>query len=134
MSLTLEDKARAGGGASGESHSQLNALETEVIDLFVQLSRLVGHPCKIYNILAVAAPVLYIGPQTSHLSEIATAANCELPFFLVTHGNVEQVVVAIQQSRRVALDGGARPPAPAILSSFSKHTLLPRLISELESV
>jgi len=59
MSLTLEDKARAEGRDSAESLSPLNALETEVIDLFVQLSRLVGHPCKIYNILAVGAPVLY---------------------------------------------------------------------------
>ena len=90
------------------------------------------HPCKIYNILAVGAPVLYIGPETSHLSEIASAARGELPFFLVRHGNVEQAVIAIQQCRRVALES-SRPAAPAIRSSFSKHTLLPKLISELES-
>ena len=28
------------------------------------------HPCKIYNILAVGAPVLYLGPCPSHVTEI----------------------------------------------------------------
>ena len=28
------------------------------------------HPCKIYNILAVNAPVIYIGPKPSHVTEI----------------------------------------------------------------
>ena len=29
------------------------------------------HPCKIYNILSVGAPVLYIGPTPSHVTDIA---------------------------------------------------------------
>ena len=28
------------------------------------------HPCKIYNILAVKRPFLYIGPKDSHVSDI----------------------------------------------------------------
>src|SRR5205807_812373 len=28
------------------------------------------HPCKIYNILNVGAPVLYIGPSPSHITEM----------------------------------------------------------------
>jgi hypothetical protein len=28
------------------------------------------HPCKIYNILSVGAPVLYIGPRPSHITDI----------------------------------------------------------------
>jgi hypothetical protein len=28
------------------------------------------HPCKIYNILAIGAPVLYIGPTPSHITDL----------------------------------------------------------------
>jgi DNA-binding transcriptional regulator GbsR (MarR family) len=66
MSLTLEDKARAGVGASGESHSQLNALETEVIDLFVQLSRLVGQPRSLAEIYGL----LFISPKPLTMDDI----------------------------------------------------------------
>ena len=37
------------------------------------------HPCKIYNILSVAAPVLYIGPRPSHLSELLDDLDREYP-------------------------------------------------------
>ena len=48
----------------------LNPVEVEVIHLFVQLSCALGHPCKSYNILAVSAPVVYIGPKPSYVTEI----------------------------------------------------------------
>src|SRR6266699_3329465 len=31
------------------------------------------HPCKIYNVLAVCAPVLYLGPRPNHVTEILDA-------------------------------------------------------------
>src|SRR3954452_18920276 len=58
MSLALEDKPYAGPGDSGKSLSPLNALESEVIDLFVQLSRLVGQPrslAEIYGLLFISS-------------------------------------------------------------------------------
>jgi hypothetical protein len=70
----------------------LAPLETEVIDLFVQLARLLGHPCKIYNILSVSAPVLCIGPQPSHLSEILKALGDQYPCAAASHGDVHKVV------------------------------------------
>jgi hypothetical protein len=59
--------------------ARLSLLETEIIDFFVQISRLLGHPCKIYNILNVGAPVLYIGPRLSHLSELLEGIEQEHP-------------------------------------------------------
>src|SRR5207249_8267699 len=57
------------------------------------------HPCKIYNVLNVAAPVLYIGPRPSHLSEILEAANGTVRFALVEHGEVDRLTDEIQRLR-----------------------------------
>jgi colanic acid biosynthesis glycosyl transferase WcaI len=52
-----------------ELSGSLSAADLHVVlmgDPFVGLV----HPCKIYNILKVGAPVLYIGPSPSHVTEI----------------------------------------------------------------
>ena len=91
------------------------------------------HPCKIYNILSVAAPVLYIGPRPSHLSELLDELDHEYPCATVAHGEVDRVV---QSHRAVAAPVPSRHPpmTPArVRSLFSKEVLLPRLVEELES-
>ena len=92
MILALEEKQPGKTVKGGDSAARLSSLETEIIDFFVQLSRLLGHPCKIYNILSVAAPVLYISPRPSHLSEIRDAIKSEYPGASVGYGEVAQVV------------------------------------------
>jgi glycosyltransferase involved in cell wall biosynthesis len=82
------------------------------------------HPCKIYNILSVGAPVLYVGPPDSHIADIAS----DLPARTVRshrHGDVDGVVQSI-------LDG-FREWRPTQLRTdfatpYSKKTLLPRLV------
>ena len=37
------------------------------------------HPCKLYNILRIGSPFLYIGPKKSHVSEIAGQLNSGHP-------------------------------------------------------
>ncbi|HEX6729003.1 MAG TPA: glycosyltransferase family 4 protein, partial [Pyrinomonadaceae bacterium] len=49
------------------------------------------HPCKIYNIMTIGTPVLYIGPTTSHVTDLAN----EFPakhFFAASHGERIRVV------------------------------------------
>ena len=91
------------------------------------------HPCKIYNILNVAAPVLYIGPQPSHVAEILAAANGQVLSATARHGDVEAVVQQVERLRQLTGNASRRPPDP-ICARFAKDTLLPKLISELESV
>src|SRR5581483_8224778 len=43
------------------------------------------HPCKVYNIRQLRIPFLYIGPEPSHVTELAPAAR-------FPHGDVEGVV------------------------------------------
>jgi colanic acid biosynthesis glycosyl transferase WcaI len=87
------------------------------------------HPCKIYNILAVGAPVLYIGPETSHVTELAL--DPQWPFISVRHGDAHRLVDELRRLVPVV----TRPDARMIErtgAAFSKETLLPRIIREIE--
>ncbi len=90
------------------------------------------HPCKVYNILNVAAPVLYIGPRPSHLSEMLDELDHEHPCAAVAHGEVDQAVQSIERLRRHPVALPRQTPA-RVCSLFSKEFLLPRLVGELES-
>lgn len=90
------------------------------------------HPCKIYNILNVAAPVLYIGPEPSHLSEIAANLTGQHPCYCARHGDPDAVVQSIKEVRRLTT-GARRGTPPDLTARFSKEVHLPRLIHELEA-
>jgi colanic acid biosynthesis glycosyl transferase WcaI len=87
------------------------------------------HPCKIYNILAVGSPCLYIGPLPSHVSELALS----LPpgsISCADHGDVASVMDRI---RRAADRGFHRSPANARLAEqFAPSSLVTRMISIIE--
>ena len=78
------------------------------------------HPCKVYNIMSVGAPILYIGPEVSHITDLA---NANYPLFFTRHGDTTRVVAQILEARNCE-----RQP----LNAFSTHTLLPELIDILE--
>jgi len=90
------------------------------------------HPCKIYNILSVGAPVLYIGPRPSHLSEVLDPINHDYRCASAGHGEVDRVVERIRWIRRQSSLSSRQPPTRAC-ALFSKEALLPKLIAELES-
>lgn len=103
-----------------ELSKSLSAADLHVV---VMGEKFVGivHPCKVYNILSIGAPVLYIGPEPSHITDIASQSG---QFFLARHGDVDAVVKAILEARRVE--------RPQPVSSFSKQTFLPELIALIE--
>lgn len=90
------------------------------------------HPCKIYNVLSVAAPVLYIGPRPSHLSEILDGIDGQHWAASAEHGEVDRVLEMIQQARRQSAASTPRMPIQAC-SLFAKETLLPKLVTDLET-
>jgi hypothetical protein len=115
------------------SGAPLNPVEAEVIHLFVQLSRALGHPCKIYNVLSVAAPVIYIGPQPSHVSEILEGSNVHHPWISVQHGEADTLADQILNLQQKTT--GNRQPLPTdVKAAFSKSVLLPKLIDALEEL
>jgi hypothetical protein len=113
-----------------ELSASLSAADLHVV---VMGNAFVGtiHPCKIYNVLSVGAPVLYIGPRPSHLSEVLDALGSKV-CGTVAHGDVERCVNEIH---RIAVDHqrGEAERYAQVARGFSQPVLLPRLIAELEN-
>jgi hypothetical protein len=88
------------------------------------------HPCKIYNALAVGAPILYIGPEPSHLSEILAALGSRVCARL-RHGDVDGC--ATQISRIAGEQQRGEPECyEAVTAQFSQRVLLGGIVAELE--
>src|SRR6266850_787591 len=112
------------------------------------------HPCKIYNILTIGTPFLYIGPTPSHVTDIGAAIasgqnhlrervasgtafidalSHPLPqVVLTTGGGVDTVVNIILDQAKRRLDG-EQHSLPEIAKMFSRQILMPRMIEVLES-
>jgi glycosyltransferase involved in cell wall biosynthesis len=110
--------------------ASLSAADTHVVVMGNSFVGLV-HPCKIYNVLNVGAPVLYIGPHPSHLSEIIEAVNSGQACTSIRHGDVDGVIKHIAWVRQSSGSGVRR--MPAVYPIFSARTVLQRLVTELES-
>ena len=110
------------------------ALSAADLHLVVMGNPFVGlvHPCKIYNILRVGSPLLYIGPQPSHISEILDELNGHLPFGRVKHGAVDQAVQNILRLKESTSETTRERRLP-LADRFSRETLLPQLVKVLES-
>lgn len=89
------------------------------------------HPCKLYNILSVGSPFLYLGPKESHISEIAAQADERLHAYSALNGDVAAVVANIKQETQRNSNGPRY--VPPIAETFSRRALLPRLVKLLES-
>jgi colanic acid biosynthesis glycosyl transferase WcaI len=112
--------------------ASLSAADSHVIIMGDAMLGLV-HPCKIYNILAVSAPVIYIGPKPSHVTEILDRLGDNYSSIQVAHGEADILANQIQDLRRKST--GARRPLPAeVTAPFSKGVLLPNLIFALEEL
>ncbi|SRR6266545_1404721 len=88
------------------------------------------HPSKLYNILTIGSPSLYIGPKESHISEIAAQSGGRYRVYAATHGDVGRVVACIEEEVRRLPNGGRQ--VPEIAATFSRKVLLPRLVKLLE--
>ncbi len=89
------------------------------------------HPCKIYNIMLVGAPVLYVGPKPSHISRILEEGGQALFGVVANHGDVDLVKKHILQVKTTK-SRSTRNGGMAVAERFSSHNLVPRLGSILE--
>jgi len=116
--------------------AQLSAsLSSADLHIVVMGDPLVGivHTCKIYNIMCIGSPVLYIGPSNSHVTDIA--AGNGIPLASATHGDVDLVVHRILASAR--LKPSADAPDPHMLErgrSFHQDRLVPHLADLVEAL
>ena len=113
--------------------ASLSAADMHVVVMGESFAGIV-HPCKIYNILTVGAPFLYIGPEESHVADILSQLEGDSRALCARHGNVAEVVDHILNT---AQEGGVPTHAAErgrrLAANFSKHALLPKMIGVLES-
>ena len=103
----------------------LSAADLHVVVMGDQYVGIV-HPCKIYNVLAVKKPFLYIGPNESHVTDIIGRSRA----YISTHGDVEGVVANILRAMRNT--GLASPRGSEVETLFSEKRLVPQMISAIE--
>ena len=100
-----------------------NSLSAADLHVVVMGDAFVGivHPCKIYNIMAVGAPALYIGPQPSHVTDLDSPT-----VFAKGHGDVRGVVesVLLAREQQARASGGVE-------GIFSKNRILPQLVNAM---
>jgi colanic acid biosynthesis glycosyl transferase WcaI len=94
------------------------------------------HPCKLYNILTIGSPFVYIGPTPSHVSEIVadvtSNTNSSYCAYTAENGDVDSVVESIvAEAKRKSVN--APRCLPEIAKEFSRHALLPQMIKLLQS-
>jgi colanic acid biosynthesis glycosyl transferase WcaI len=103
----------------------LSAADLHVVVMGDQYVGIV-HPCKIYNVLAVKKPFLYIGPNESHVTDIIGQSEA----YVSEHGDVEGVVENILRAmQNTALDASRGSQVEEL---FSKDRLVLQMISAIE--
>ena len=111
-----------------EVSASLSAADLQVI---VMGDRFVGivHPCKLYNILRVAAPVLYIGPAESHINDLLSQSEAGVEYYAAQPNDVRAVVRHIQMA--ASRPKSDRRELPKEAQQFSASKLLPQITAAL---
>jgi glycosyltransferase involved in cell wall biosynthesis len=89
------------------------------------------HPCKIYNILRLGIPFLYIGPPQSHVTEMVPPEAVGRWAHLFLHGDVEGVAQCIERCAHSGLQRSEQEMQ--IGRRFSQKALMPRMVELLEN-
>jgi len=90
------------------------------------------HPCKIYNILGVGAPMLCIGPTPSHLSDILARLGSRVCTG-VNHTDVDHCIAEILRLAVINQRGEAEIYA-STSRTYGQQTLLSRMVAEFETL
>ena len=105
--------------------ASLSAADLHIVVMGDQYVGIV-HPCKIYNVLAVKKPFLYIGPNESHVTDIVRESGA----YVSSHGDVEGVVANILRAMSDTVP--CLPNGVDVETLFSKNWLVPQMITAIE--
>ncbi len=88
-------------------------------------NRMIGiiHPCKIYGAMAVARPILFLGPRPSHITDLLDAHAFGVQ---VEHGDVEGMKAVIR--RLSSMDSGELTRMGATARQVMRENLSQRLL------
>jgi colanic acid biosynthesis glycosyl transferase WcaI len=89
------------------------------------------HPCKIYNVMLLGIPVLYIGPAQGHIPDLAPPAAHGKWFFMAPHGAPGLVADRILAAS--SLGATRNQEQIRIAGAYSANVLADRIVNLLES-
>jgi len=113
-----------------ELSASLSAADVHVVVMGDAFTGIV-HPCKIYNILEIGSPVLYIGPTTSHVVDVVAKLDDQDLVCSARHGDVDAVADFIAASA-AKLSGKRSASAVKVAQTFSREALMPRVVGLIE--
>ncbi len=108
----------------------LSAADVHVVVMGDEFTGIV-HPCKIYNILEIGSPVLYIGPPSSHVVDVIAKLDDRDLICSARHGDIDTVANYILAGAK-SVAGRRSPAAVKVAATFSRDALLPRIIELIE--
>jgi glycosyltransferase involved in cell wall biosynthesis len=113
-----------------ELASSLSAADLHVVVMGDAFTGIV-HPCKIYNILEIGSPVLYVGPTTSHVVDVIAKLDDQDLICSVRHGEIDEAVDYIVAGSQTATRRRS-PSAIKAAAAFSREALLPRMVELID--
>ncbi len=90
------------------------------------------HPCKIYNILNLGLPFLYIGPEQSHVSDLAENAATPSHTLQHRHNDVAGVVKSIREAAGRG-SVAASPELQRVATGFSQERLAKEFVDMIQT-
>jgi len=109
----------------------LSAADAHVVSLGDDMIGII-HPCKVYGAMAVARPVLFVGPRPSHVSDLLDAHAFGLH---VSHGDVDGAVQAVRRLASMSTDqlhAMGQTAQRVLHESLSQAILCGRFCDEVE--
>jgi colanic acid biosynthesis glycosyl transferase WcaI len=114
----------------GALSASLNSADLHVVvmgDPFVGIV----HPCKIYNILRLGKPVLYIGPSEGHVPDMIGTTKSREWFYPALHAQVDLIVANILAAADRPTGNGTEQRE--IATAFSEETLVAQMVETVQS-
>ena len=97
----------------------LSAADVHIVSLGQNMVGII-HPCKIYGAMAVARPILFLGPKPSHIADLLEKHDIGLH---IAHGDIPAAVAAIRHFRQM-------PPAQLQSMGQTAQTVLEQSLSQ----
>jgi colanic acid biosynthesis glycosyl transferase WcaI len=90
------------------------------------------HPCKVYNVLALGIPLLFVGPADSHVSDIYVRSEGRIDAGFVRHGDVQGIVNWLAAGHRRNVPSSEDVPRDA--TAFAQSVLVSHLAHHVEGL
>ena len=113
-------------------HESLGAADLHVVTMGDDMIGII-HPCKIYGAIAASRPILFVGPDECHVTDLLARASIG---WHIRHGDVPGAVDAIRQAAglpRDELDEMGASAAALATDHFSRARLCARFCDVVES-